>query len=194
MSRPTRSRAGHARPAACSRSLRSNRCTAGRSGSASARCRATSCRSATARSIRRCTSSSNEGWVKAEWKPTENNRRAKFYALTRAGRRQLENETASWDRLVRGDLAGRAASRRHDMDRPAFPGAAGGCGCVRSFRGGARRQRARRGAALSRRAPGRGERRGRGLTAEAARARGAPGHGRGSSSARRNAATRAASG
>ena len=41
----------------------------------------------------------NEGWIKAEWKPTENNRRAKFYALTRAGRRQLENETASWDRL-----------------------------------------------------------------------------------------------
>lgn len=41
----------------------------------------------------------NEGWVKAEWKPTENNRRAKFYALTRAGRRQLETETASWDRL-----------------------------------------------------------------------------------------------
>jgi len=41
----------------------------------------------------------NEGWVKAEWKPTENNRRAKFYALTRAGRRQLESETASWARL-----------------------------------------------------------------------------------------------
>ena len=41
----------------------------------------------------------NEGWIKAEWKPTENNRRAKFYSLTRAGRRQLENETASWDRL-----------------------------------------------------------------------------------------------
>ena len=41
----------------------------------------------------------NEGWIKAEWKPTENNRRAKFYALTRAGRRQLESETASWDRL-----------------------------------------------------------------------------------------------
>ena len=41
----------------------------------------------------------NEGWIKAEWKPTENNRRAKFYALTRAGRRQLDNETASWDRL-----------------------------------------------------------------------------------------------
>ena len=41
----------------------------------------------------------NEGWIKAEWKPTENNRRAKFYTLTRAGRRQLENEAASWDRL-----------------------------------------------------------------------------------------------
>ena len=41
----------------------------------------------------------NEGWIKAEWKPTANNRRAKFYTLTRAGRRQLENEAASWDRL-----------------------------------------------------------------------------------------------
>lgn len=41
----------------------------------------------------------NEGWIKAEWKPTENNRRAKFYSLTPAGRRQLDNETASWDRL-----------------------------------------------------------------------------------------------
>ena len=41
----------------------------------------------------------NEGWIKAEWKATENNRRAKFYSLTRAGRHQLETETASWDRL-----------------------------------------------------------------------------------------------
>lgn len=41
----------------------------------------------------------NEGWIKAEWKPTENNLRAKFYSLTRAGRRQLEHETATWDRL-----------------------------------------------------------------------------------------------
>lgn len=37
-----------------------------------------------------------EGWIKAEWKTTENNRRAKFYSLTRHGRRQLESETASW--------------------------------------------------------------------------------------------------
>src|SRR5688500_15273433 len=41
----------------------------------------------------------NEGWITAEWKPTENNRRAKFYALTRPGRRHLEREAANWDRL-----------------------------------------------------------------------------------------------
>ena len=40
-----------------------------------------------------------EGWIKAEWKTTENNRRAKFYALTRLGRRQLDAETANWRRL-----------------------------------------------------------------------------------------------
>jgi PadR family transcriptional regulator, regulatory protein PadR len=40
-----------------------------------------------------------EGWIKAEWKTTENNRRAKFYSLTRLGRRQLEAETANWRRL-----------------------------------------------------------------------------------------------
>jgi len=41
----------------------------------------------------------HEGWIKSEWRPTENNRRAKFYALTRPGRRHLERETANWDRL-----------------------------------------------------------------------------------------------
>jgi PadR family transcriptional regulator PadR len=40
-----------------------------------------------------------EGWITAEWKPTENNRRAKFYSLTRPGRRQLETEAANWERL-----------------------------------------------------------------------------------------------
>jgi transcriptional regulator len=39
------------------------------------------------------------GWITAEWKQTENNRRAKFYSLTRPGRRQLEKESANWDRL-----------------------------------------------------------------------------------------------
>ena len=40
-----------------------------------------------------------EGWITSEWRPSENNRRAKFYALTRLGRRYLERETANWDRL-----------------------------------------------------------------------------------------------
>lgn len=37
-----------------------------------------------------------EGWISAEWKTTENNRRAKFYSLTRLGRRQLEKEAENW--------------------------------------------------------------------------------------------------
>ena len=40
-----------------------------------------------------------EGWITAEWKASENNRRAKFYSLTRLGRGQLQKETASWTRL-----------------------------------------------------------------------------------------------
>lgn len=40
-----------------------------------------------------------QGWITAEWKMTENGRRAKFYSLTRPGRRALERETASWERL-----------------------------------------------------------------------------------------------
>ena len=40
-----------------------------------------------------------EGWITSEWRPSENNRRAKFYSLTRLGRRQLEKEAANWNRL-----------------------------------------------------------------------------------------------
>jgi transcriptional regulator len=40
-----------------------------------------------------------EGWITAEWKQTENNRRAKFYSLTRLGRKQLETESENWRRL-----------------------------------------------------------------------------------------------
>jgi transcriptional regulator len=39
------------------------------------------------------------GFIRAEWKPTENNRRARFYSLTRIGRKQLDQETAQWERL-----------------------------------------------------------------------------------------------
>jgi DNA-binding PadR family transcriptional regulator len=38
------------------------------------------------------------GSVKSEWRSTENNRRAKYYLLTSAGRKALKQETASWDR------------------------------------------------------------------------------------------------
>ena len=41
-----------------------------------------------------------EGWSDAEWGASDNNRKAKFYQLTRAGRRQLAVETASWERLA----------------------------------------------------------------------------------------------
>ena len=40
-----------------------------------------------------------KGWVKSEWRTSENNRRAKFYRLTQKGKKQLETELASWDRL-----------------------------------------------------------------------------------------------
>lgn len=40
-----------------------------------------------------------QGWISAEWRASENNRRAKFYSLTRAGRRQLEREAKNWRRL-----------------------------------------------------------------------------------------------
>ena len=40
-----------------------------------------------------------EGWITSEWRPSENNRRAKFYSLTRPGRRALEREKANWNRL-----------------------------------------------------------------------------------------------
>jgi transcriptional regulator len=40
-----------------------------------------------------------EGWITAEWKQSENNRRAKYYSLTRLGRQQLRKETANWNRL-----------------------------------------------------------------------------------------------
>jgi len=40
-----------------------------------------------------------KGWIEAEWRMTENNRRAKYYSLTRAGRKQLEKEQELWTRM-----------------------------------------------------------------------------------------------
>ena len=40
------------------------------------------------------------GWIKAHWSVSDNNRRAKFYRLTRTGRKQLAEETANWERVA----------------------------------------------------------------------------------------------
>jgi PadR family transcriptional regulator PadR len=40
-----------------------------------------------------------EGWIQGEWRASENNRRAKFYSLTRAGQKHLNKETANWERV-----------------------------------------------------------------------------------------------
>jgi PadR family transcriptional regulator PadR len=41
-----------------------------------------------------------KGWIKSEWGTSENNRRARFYSITRAGREQLQSEADSWARTV----------------------------------------------------------------------------------------------
>jgi PadR family transcriptional regulator len=41
-----------------------------------------------------------KGWIKSEWGTSENNRRARFYSITRAGRKQLQSEAESWARTV----------------------------------------------------------------------------------------------
>lgn len=42
----------------------------------------------------------HQGWIAAKWGVSERKRRAKFYSLTQAGRKQLEKETAAWERLA----------------------------------------------------------------------------------------------
>src|SRR5262245_49684422 len=60
-----------------------------------------------------------EGWIKAEWQQTENNRRAKVYSLTRLGKRQLEAEAANWHRLssALSHVSLRTFQARHLSDR-----------------------------------------------------------------------------
>ena len=41
-----------------------------------------------------------QGWIASSWGDSENNRRAKFYSLTRTGRKQLAEETANWERIT----------------------------------------------------------------------------------------------
>jgi transcriptional regulator len=40
------------------------------------------------------------GWISAEWGTSDSNRKARFYAITRAGRKQLQQETQSWERMM----------------------------------------------------------------------------------------------
>ncbi|HEV8397314.1 MAG TPA: PadR family transcriptional regulator [Vicinamibacterales bacterium] len=44
----------------------------------------------------------HQGWIAAEWGASDNNRRARFYSLTRAGRKQLTTEVSKWERLSAG--------------------------------------------------------------------------------------------
>ena len=51
----------------------------------------------------------NRGWISAEWGFSDHNRKAKFYAITRSGRKQLASETAEWQRLA--DVMGRVLAQ-----------------------------------------------------------------------------------
>lgn len=42
----------------------------------------------------------NKGWIRGEWGASENNRKARFYSITRAGRKQLSSEAENWERTV----------------------------------------------------------------------------------------------
>jgi PadR family transcriptional regulator PadR len=46
-----------------------------------------------------------KGWIKAEWRTSENNRRAKYYTLTPQGKKQMAVETSKWERLARAVAA-----------------------------------------------------------------------------------------
>jgi DNA-binding PadR family transcriptional regulator len=50
-----------------------------------------------------------QGWIRSEWRMTENNRRAKFYRLIPKGKKQSEAELATWDRLSSAIVLGRVA-------------------------------------------------------------------------------------
>lgn len=64
------------------------------------------------------------GWLKAEWGVSENNRRAKFYALSAAGRSAMERDTATWQRYVAAVFQVLEAARAECGDPPA-PAAGG---------------------------------------------------------------------
>jgi len=56
------------------------------------------------------------GWIDAEWGTSDNNRKAKFYSITRSGRKQLEKDAAHWQRLA--DVMGRVLSMSPEGNLP----------------------------------------------------------------------------
>lgn len=56
------------------------------------------------------------GWIDAEWGVSDNNRKAKFYAITRSGRRQMKADRAEWDRLA--SVMGKVLSASPDSSEP----------------------------------------------------------------------------
>ena len=91
---------GHAGRADPEGRLAGARSTATACCCASSRLPAARCSSSRAPSIRRWRDSSIKACSDAEWGTSDNNRRAKFYRLTAAGRRRLKTETERWDRLA----------------------------------------------------------------------------------------------
>src|SRR5260370_7605787 len=62
----------------------------------------------------------HQGWVKAEWGVSELGRRARFYQLTVAGRKQLELESANWDKLAAA-IAIPISFSQYDLPNPSIP-------------------------------------------------------------------------
>jgi PadR family transcriptional regulator PadR len=57
----------------------------------------------------------NRGWISAAWGSSDNNRKAKFYAITRSGRKQLARDAAYWQRLA--DVMGRVLAQSPEGDK-----------------------------------------------------------------------------
>ena len=76
----------------------------------------------------------HQGWITAEWGASENNRRARFYSLTKAGRKQLETEVAKWERLSAG--VNLVLQRTYDarLAHPAKPAAIASCSATAANR------------------------------------------------------------
>src|SRR5277367_6642284 len=58
----------------------------------------------------------HQGWIASEWGESENNRKAKFYSLTAAGRKQLRAKSEKWKRMARLRSWGRAMTRRSQLE------------------------------------------------------------------------------